>query len=355
MSDRISQRLSLKRWLSFRVSIVGVITLAFLALLTACSALKPTSLPSAHALAFIDAHHRILLVDSQVPIQLVDISALFPDLYALSIHDWSPDGQRALYTAARNYCPQDNLADGGCVTAHDVYLVKPDGTATRRLTSDSTRKSSPTWTPDNRRLLYSISTHSQGFLVEGTTDIFSLDVTTGITTQLTHADLMTDAPPHGAYNGSPLPSPDGTHILFSSYRDGEWEYYLMNPDGSNQVRLTNLKGGKDLASWSPDGKRILWSHMQPPSLMVLDLATKAVSDLGTRELQACDGHWSPDGKHIAFVANCESSDGKPGAIYVMDADGSKKQNLTSGIDVRCFSLRGWVPGEWMAKGTPVSR
>ena len=31
-------------------------------------------------------------------------------------------------------------------------------------------------------------------------------------------------------------------IVFDSYRDGDQEIYVMNPDGSNQQRLTNRKG-----------------------------------------------------------------------------------------------------------------
>ena len=34
-------------------------------------------------------------------------------------------------------------------------------------------------------------------------------------------------------------SPDGSKIAFSSDRDGNYEIYVMNADGSNQTRLTN--------------------------------------------------------------------------------------------------------------------
>ena len=33
-------------------------------------------------------------------------------------------------------------------------------------------------------------------------------------------------------------SPDGKRIAFASDRDGNWEIYTMNTDGSNQTRLT---------------------------------------------------------------------------------------------------------------------
>ena len=43
----------------------------------------------------------------------------------------------------------------------------------------------------------------------------------------------------GSINSAPDWSPDGAMIAFYSNRDGNEEVYVMNADGSNQVRLTN--------------------------------------------------------------------------------------------------------------------
>lgn len=51
------------------------------------------------------------------------------------------------------------------------------------------------------------------------------------------------------------PSSNGK-IAFTSDRDGNSEIYVMNSDGSGQVRLTNNPGVDDFPSWSPDGNRI---------------------------------------------------------------------------------------------------
>ena len=37
-------------------------------------------------------------------------------------------------------------------------------------------------------------------------------------------------------------SADGTRIAFSSFRDGNFEIYVMNANGSGQTRLTNKAG-----------------------------------------------------------------------------------------------------------------
>lgn len=41
---------------------------------------------------------------------------------------------------------------------------------------------------------------------------------------------------------TPVWSPDGKRIAFTSTRDGDLEIYVMNADGSNQKRLTNQPG-----------------------------------------------------------------------------------------------------------------
>jgi Tol biopolymer transport system component len=45
-------------------------------------------------------------------------------------------------------------------------------------------------------------------------------------------------------------------IAFTSDRDGNREIYVMNADGTNQVRLTNNSVVDDHPTWSPDGTKI---------------------------------------------------------------------------------------------------
>ena len=64
---------------------------------------------------------------------------------------------------------------------------------------------------------------------------------------------LTDVPESDLY---PAWSPTNL-IAFNSYRDGNWEIYLMNTNGTNQKNLTNNSTGDDLfPAWSPDGSKI---------------------------------------------------------------------------------------------------
>jgi Tol biopolymer transport system component len=63
---------------------------------------------------------------------------------------------------------------------------------------------------------------------------------------------------HPASDRLPSWSPDGSRIAFRSTRDRNAEIYVMNDDGSNVVRVTFHPAVDTSPSWTPDG-RVLFS------------------------------------------------------------------------------------------------
>ena len=88
-----------------------------------------------------------------------------------------------------------------------------------------------------------------------------------------------------------------TKIAFTSYRDGNYEIYVMNADGSKQTRLTNNSAVDIFPSLSPDAKKIVFSS----------------------DIDDIDGN---------SASNSSSKYGNF-EIYVMNTDGTNQTNLTN--------------------------
>ena len=126
-------------------------------------------------------------------------------------------------------------------------------------------------------------------------------------------------------------SPNGAQILFQSDReDGDEEIYVMNADGGGVTRLTHSPGRDegDRAGWSPDGARIVFSSDRDAGqlhVFVMNADGSGVTQLTSGDFVDDDPVWSPDGQLIAFHS---TRDGGDEDIFVMNADGSGVTQLT---------------------------
>ena len=138
-------------------------------------------------------------------------------------------------------------------------------------------------------------------------------------------------------------SADGKKIAFCSNRTGKFEIWAMNSDGSGQRAVTHLGGNAVFPDWSPNGNRIAFSGTEGTDpndeIYVVDATTGGhlVALTSCAGLAAgCSNDypaWSPDGRRIVFIhATDADKDGNPvdEQVWVMNADGSHKVQLTSG-------------------------
>ncbi|MFN2455980.1 MAG: DUF4214 domain-containing protein [Pyrinomonadaceae bacterium] len=138
---------------------------------------------------------------------------------------------------------------------------------------------------------------------------------------------------NAAEDFNPAWSVDGTRLAFVSNRDGNNEIYVMNADGSNPLRLTN-NSAEDLSpAWSPDGTRIAFVSARNGNdeIYVMRADGSGQTNLTNNQGDDFGVAWAPDGSHLAFASNRDGNF----QIYSMNADGSGQVNLSrnSGDDL----------------------
>ena len=141
-------------------------------------------------------------------------------------------------------------------------------------------------------------------------------------------------------------------IAFTSTRDGNLEIYVMNPDGTNQTRLTNNSIVDDHAMWSPDGQKLAFvSQREAGGFAIFQMNMDGTNRVEITPLSnfvnvtpwgvvGFSMSWSPDGRKIAF------QDPYYNDIWVVDVETHARQNLTNdgGGQIRFFDYHpAWSP------------
>ena len=101
-----------------------------------------------------------------------------------------------------------------------IWLIDSTGADQRQLTDHGV---GPVWSPDGSHVAF-----VSGFDASGVGDIFVVAADGSSLERITHA---------GARN--PAWSPDGARIAFDSTRDGDYEIYVINADGTDLRQLTD--------------------------------------------------------------------------------------------------------------------
>lgn len=149
---------------------------------------------------------------------------------------------------------------------------------------------------------------------------------------------------NGADDMRPQWSPDGSWVVFDSYRNGQRDLYLMRPDGSEERQLTNDARVDFAPMWSPDGAQVIYYayesvESQETNIYTVDINSQAIQQLTDTTTGNSNPSWSPDGSQIVFTTRRDNS----WYLYSMNADGSDQRSLfdppISGISPRWSPTR----------------
>lgn len=126
---------------------------------------------------------------------------------------------------------------------------------------------------------------------------------------------------------------EGQKLLISSNRDGDYEIYAINADGSNYpIQLTDNTYDDIQPAWSPDLSKIAFVSVinQKYDLYIMDADGSNITNITKTEnvTEKCPA-WSPDGTKLAYASN---EDGNF-EIYIKNFESDSITQVTSTTDL----------------------
>lgn len=269
---------------------------------------------------------------------------------------FSFDGTRLIYQSTS----RDEMSppDQGC---DQIYTLDLETGHTRLVSTGDGRTTCAYFYPSGERILYSSTHHvdeacpprpdySRGYVwpIYPAYDIFAADADGSSLRRLTDTE---------GYDAEATFSPTGHRIVFTSVRDGDLEIYSMAPDGSDVRRLTDEPGYDGGPFYSPDGTRIVYRAHHPDTeealrdyraLLAEGLIRPTTLEIyvmdadGSNRRQLTDNgaanfapYWHPSGNQVIFSSNLHDPSGRDFDLYLVDVDGTgepERVTFSEGFD-----------------------
>ncbi|HEY6608654.1 MAG TPA: hypothetical protein VI277_05605 [Candidatus Limnocylindria bacterium] len=293
---------------------------------------------------FQPAQSAWLAVDPELPQPPVDLWVMDPDGgrqtrlveagegNGVGYASWAPDGSRIAYT--RFGLP----ASGVAASVALIWSAAADGSDARSVLDGDEWRWIPRYTADGAWMLFTQEAQGGPWMEEGPVGpgvgagpqgplnipLPNADIWRIASTGEGDAVRLTD---NAGDDRAPVPSPDGSLVLFDSTRDGNTELYVIGFDGSDPRRLTDDPGEDWGGTWSPDGRQIAFNSTRSGQMeiYVMDADGTDVRQVTFDQGFNSSPTWAPDGSRIAFTTRGPDDYGQ---IWSISVDGSDRRNLS---------------------------
>lgn len=186
------------------------------------------------------------------------------------------------------------------------------------------------WSPDGTKLAFSAMVNQQP------AEVYTMILRGKVITKLTENDSP---------DAWTCWSKDGSHVYFTSKRDGNDEIYVMKADGGGAKRLTNNPGRDACPSLSPDGQELVFVSDRDgnPDLYILAIDGTTTERLTSTTAKEHNPQWSPVGEQIACYS---TSDGENDKVTIIDAASGDARVIGSGAAKNTYPA-------WAADGQSI--
>ncbi len=128
-------------------------------------------------------------------------------------------------------------------------------------------------------------------------------------------------------------SPDGSKIVYTSYRTGFPDIYVLELNNRRISLLASFKGTNSGGRYSPDGSRVamVLSGEGNPEVYVGNAQGRQIRRLTNNQSVEASPCWSPDGSRLLFVSDAA---GGP-QLYLMPAGGGSLTRVNTSVSGYC--------------------
>ncbi|MFQ5484364.1 MAG: hypothetical protein ACE5DO_03415 [Desulfobacterales bacterium] len=215
---------------------------------------------------------------------------------------WNPANNRIVFASDR-------------LEADDLWRIAPDGTDFTRILIHTGLASDiePSWSPDGSWIVFEAD--QPGDSDDGIVGkIWKVRADGTDLSALTFDRAFDDRQPNW--------SPVGDRIVFQrrALPNGQWDLFTLSPDGTGFQNITSNPASDTDASWSPDGKWIVYSTdyggLHIPNIFLIPAAGGQPVAITTSAIHE-DGapSWSPDGTWIAFESHPGQDEDTPASLW----------------------------------------